>query len=141
MHPIDTSASVSYEMATPQVTRSNQDLVQETLLGEALEHAPVGAIVLDENGTYLAANRLACELSGYEREELLEGGARALALDPDRVPSMMRSMVNGELHDGVARMRRKDGTAVTCEFRVGETRSGGLPFYVVVFWEQPDSDT
>ena len=125
----------------PQVTRSNQDLVQETLLGEALEHAPVGAIVLDENGTYLAANRLACELSGYARDELLEGGARALALDPDRVPGTMRSMANGDLRGGVAQMKRKDGTAVTCEYRVGETRSGGLPFYVVVFWEQPASDS
>jgi PAS domain S-box-containing protein len=127
------------QMATPQVTRLNQDLVQETLLGEALEHAPVGAIVLDENGRYLAANRLACELSGYEREELLEGGARALALDPDRVPRTMRSMVNGDLRGGVAQMRCKDGSAVTCEYRVGETRSGGLPFYVVVFWERSDS--
>ena len=122
----------------PQVTRSNQDLVQETLLGEALEHAPVGAIVLDENGTYLAANRLACELSGYARDELLEGGARALALDPDRVPGTMRSMANGDLRGGVAQMKRKDGTAVTCEYRVGETRSGGLPFYVVVFWERAE---
>jgi PAS domain S-box-containing protein len=127
------------EMAMPQVTRANQDLVQETLLGEALEHAPVGAIVLDEDGGYLAANRLACELSGYTREELLEGGARRLALDPDRVPTTMRRMVNGELHGGVAQLRRKDGAAVTCEFRVGETRSGGLPFYVVVFWEQAKS--
>jgi PAS domain S-box-containing protein len=127
-------------MATPQVTRSNQDLVQETLLGEALEHAPVGAIVLDENGSYLAANRLACELSGYSREELLEGGARALALDPDRVPGTMRRMASGDLHGGIGRMKRKDGTAVTCEYRVGETRSGGLPFYVVVFWEQPAGD-
>ena len=125
----------------PQVTRSNQDLVQETLLGEALEHAPVGAIVLDENGTYLAANRLACELSGYPREELLEGGARALALDPDRVPTTMRRMASGDLRGGVAQMKRKDGTAVTCEYRVGETRSGGLPFYVVVFWEQAENNT
>jgi PAS domain S-box-containing protein len=129
------------QMATPQVTRSNQDLVQETLLGEALEHAPVGAIVLDENGSYLAANRLACDLSGYSRDELLEGGASALALDPGRVPNTMRRMVSGDLRGGVAQLRRKDGKAVTCEFRVGETRSGGLPFYVVVFWERPDSAT
>lgn len=126
-------------MAMPQVTRSNQDLVQETLLGEALEHAPVGAIVLDEEGNYLAANRLACRLSGYTREELLAGGARALAIDPDRVPDTMSRMMSGDLHGGVARMKHKDGSAVTCEYRVGETRSGGLPFYVVVFWERPEN--
>lgn len=112
-----------------------QDLVQETLLGEALEHAPVGAIVLDEDGRYLAANRLACELSGYTREELLEGGARSLAIDPGELPMTMARMASGELTGGVAHMRCKDGTTLACEFRVGETRSGGLPFYVVVFWE------
>jgi PAS domain S-box-containing protein len=112
-----------------------QDLVQETLLGEALEHAPVGAIVLDEEGRYLAANRLACELSGYAREELLDGGATALALDPERVPPTMARMSSGELTGGIGQMRRKDGSAVTCEYRVGATRSGGLPFFVVVFWE------
>jgi PAS domain S-box-containing protein len=122
-------------MAMPQAVPANQDLVQETLLGEALEHAPVGAIVLDERGEYLAANRLACDLSGYTREELLEGGARALALDPDTVPGTMSRMASGDLRGGVSRLKRKDGTAVTCEYRVGATRSGGLPFYVVVFWE------
>ena len=112
-----------------------RDLVQETLLGEALEHAPVGAIVLDEEGTYLAANRLACELSGYSREELLAGGASMLALDAASVPNTMARMASGDLHGGVAQMRHKDGSVITCEYRVGATRSGGLPFFVVVFWE------
>ena len=126
-------------MTVPQVIQSPQDLVQETLLGEALEHAPVGAIVLDEEGRYLAANRLACELSGYTREELLEGGAAALAFDPQRVPVTMAKMASGELRSGVSQMRRKDGTGVTCEYRVGATRSGGLPYFVVVFWELGDA--
>jgi PAS domain S-box-containing protein len=111
-----------------------QDLVQETLLGEALEHAPIGAIVLDEHGRYLAANRLACELSGYTREELLAGGAHTLALDPPEVSAHMKA--KGHLTTGVGRMRTKDGRELSCEFRVGETRSGGLPFYLVVFWAQ-----
>jgi PAS domain S-box-containing protein len=122
-------------MSTSQLARGSQDLVQETLLGEALEHAHVGAIVLDETGRYLAANRLACELSGYERDELLAGGAAAVALDPERLPERMARMANGELSDGIGKMKRKDGTTVTCEFRVSETRSGGLPFFIVLFWE------
>jgi PAS domain S-box-containing protein len=123
-------------MATPQIELEQRDLVQETLLGEAIEHAPVCAIVLDEEGRYLAANRRACELSGYGRAELLEGGARALALDADQVPVRMARMASGDLRAGVGQLRRKDGTPVTCEFRVGETRSGGMPFFVVLFWEQ-----
>lgn len=122
-------------MSTSQVAAPQQDVVQETLLGEALEHAPVGAIVLDEQGRYLAANRLACELSGYSREELLEGGARALAFDPVGVSDTMDRMASGDLQGGSAEMKRKDGSGITCEYRVGATRSGGLPFYVIVFWE------
>lgn len=125
-------------MSMPLLASVNQDLIQETLLGEALEHAPVGAIVLDEQGGYLAANRMACELSGYSREELLEGGARALALDPSTLPIPMTRMANGDLQGGVAQMKRRDGSLITCEYRVGATRSGGLPFYVLVFWEPTD---
>lgn len=117
-------------LAPPQ-----QDLLQETLLGEALEHAPVGAIVLDERGGYLAANRMACELSGYARDELLAGGARALAFDAESTRIAMARMESGDLRGGTARMRRKDGEPVTCEYRVGATRSGGLPYFVLVFWE------
>ena len=126
-------------MSVPQIAQSPHDLVQETLLGEALEHAPVGAIVLDEQGRYLAANRLACELSGYSREELLELGAPALTFDPESLPSVLGRMARGDLTGGTARMRRKDGSALTCEYRVGETRSGGLPFHVLVFWERLDT--
>jgi hypothetical protein len=28
---------------------------------------------------------------------------------------------------------------VTCEYRVGGTRCGGLPFHVLVFWEPTES--
>jgi PAS domain S-box-containing protein len=124
----------------PQAAPATQDLVQETLLGEALEHAPVGAIVLDERGEYLAANRLACDLTGYSREELLEGGAKALAFDQERLPSAMAEMARGDLRGGTGKMKRKDGTALACEYRVGATRSGGLPFYVLVFWEPVETE-
>ena len=127
-------------MSVPQLAPLQQDLVQETLLGEALEHGPVGAIVLDEEGRYRAANRLACKLSGYTREELLAGGAAALAVDPATLKTRMDLMASGDLHSVVAELKRKDGTVVSCEYRVGETRSGGMPFFVVVFWERSDTD-
>jgi PAS domain S-box-containing protein len=117
------------------IAAAQQDFVQETLLGEALEHAPVGAIVLDERGQYLAANRLACELSGHTREELLDGGAQALSFDEHSLPDTMAQMASGHLHGGIAKIKRKDGSGIACEYRVGATRSGGLPFYVIVFWE------
>jgi PAS domain S-box-containing protein len=127
-------------MPSPQLLLpSDVDALQETLLGEALEHAPIGAIVLDENGRYLAANRTACRLTGYTREELLDGGPRNLALEPEKVPAKLEEMANGDLSNGTTRMRCRDGSCVSVEYRVGATRSGGLPHFVLVFWQRdPD---
>ncbi len=122
-------------MASHPIAPVEADALQETLLGEALEHAPVGALVLDEAGHYLAANRMACRLTGYARAELLALRPADLAVDPSNVAETLRSMACGELDHGEARIRCKDGQCVSVEYRVGATRSGGLPFYVLVFWE------
>ena len=127
-------------MPVPQLAPIQQDLVQETLLGEALEHGPFGAIVLDEEGRYLAANRLACKLSGYTREELLAGGAKALSFEPSGDEVTMHRMAVGDLQAGTADLKRKDGSGLTCEYRLGATRSGGMPFFIVVFWERSKAD-
>jgi PAS domain S-box-containing protein len=112
------------------------DAVQETLLGEALEHAPVGAIVLDEQGRYLAANREACRLTGYSREELLRCSPADLAADASVVPTRLEEMEHGTLVQDVTDLRRSDGTLLPVEYRVGATRSGGLPYFALLFWEQ-----
>jgi PAS domain S-box-containing protein len=124
----------------PQLAPTQQDLVQETLLGEAIEHGPFGAIVLDEEGRYLAANRLACKLSGYTREELLAGGAGVLSLEPSGGEVTMHRMTVGDVQAGTAELKRKDGSGLACEYRLGATRSGGMPFFIVVFWEQVKAD-
>lgn len=113
---------------------AEQNAVQETLLGEALEHGPFGAIVLDERGIFLAANRVACRLTGYSREELLNKGPADLAVDPSVVPARLEEMAVGRLEHGLTKVRRKDGGVIDVEYRVGATRSGGLPHYLVSFW-------
>jgi PAS domain S-box-containing protein len=122
-------------MSSPLLALSDTDVVQETFLGEALEHAPIGAIVLDEAGRYLAANRTACRLTGYERDELLDRGPTDLAAEPDKVPAKLEEMAAGGLAYGRTRLRRSDGSLIPIEYRVGATRSGGLPYFVFVFWE------
>ena len=108
-----------------------QDLVQETLLGEALEHGP-GAIVLDEEGG-ISPRTGSPASSGYTREELLAGGAAVLVFDPARLKTAMELMASGELQSGVAELKRKDGTALACEYRVGGDEKRRMPFFVVVF--------
>jgi PAS domain S-box-containing protein len=119
-----------------QLAETEADPVQETLLGEAIEHAPVGALVLDETGRYLAANRTACRLTGYARSELLGLSPADLSVDPATVPVRLHEMATGEREHGSTYMRCKDGEVVPVEYRVGATRSGGLPYFVLVFWER-----
>jgi PAS domain S-box-containing protein len=126
-------------MSSLHLPPAEADALQETLLGEALEHGPVGAMVLDESGRYLAANRLACQLTGYDRNELLNLNASDLAVDPQTVPGRLAELTSGELDEGSTQLRRKDGTILSVEYRVGATRSGGLPYFVVVFWEAEGS--
>lgn len=121
------------------VPPAGDDAVQETLLGEALEHGPFGSLVVDDEGRYLAANRKACELSGYSREELLRMSPADLASDPTVVPTRLEEMATGRLQHGLTQLRRKDGELIDIEYRVGATRSGGLPHYLVTFWRRTDS--
>jgi PAS domain S-box-containing protein len=127
-------------MRSVQLAPTEADVVQETLLGEAIEHAPVGALVLDETGRYLAANRMACRLTGYARDELLGLSPTDLSTDPKRVTDALRQMATGELEHGVTCIRCKDGAAVHVEYRVGATRSGGLPYFVLVFWKREPTE-
>jgi PAS domain S-box-containing protein len=107
--------------------------LQERLLGEAFEHAPVATVVLDEHGRFLAANRAACDLTGYTREELLALGTAGLAVASE-IEDRLREIAAGERTVGREELRRKDGTVVEVVYRTGETRVSGLPFYVAVFW-------
>jgi PAS domain S-box-containing protein len=128
-------------MTSVQLAQSEIDAVQETLLGEALEHAPVGALVLDERGRFLAANRMACQLTGYSRAELLELTSSDLAMEPAKVAVRLDEMARGQLERGTGLLRCSDGSAVAMDYRVGATRSGGLPYFVLVFWEREPADS
>jgi PAS domain S-box-containing protein len=108
--------------------------LQETLLGQALEYGPVGVIVLDERGSFLAANRRAGELCGYSRAELLELGASGVCAEPG-LEERLAAMASGALTRGSERIRCKNGSVRDFAFRTGATTVSGLPFFVVMFWD------
>ena len=115
---------------------SAHQLVQEVILGEALENAPLAAVVLDDAGRYVAVNGHACALTGYEREELVELGAAGLDMDASSLRSRLEAMASRASTGGVSRIRRKDGSELRIGFRGGPTTAAGLPFFLVVFWEE-----
>jgi PAS domain S-box-containing protein len=106
--------------------------VQETLLGQALEHAPVGVVVFDEFGSFLAANLQAASLCGYTRQEFLALGSARWATEGVR--TRLEEAVRGGRTHGRASIRRKDESPLEIEYRVAETRVGILPFQLGLFW-------
>ena len=111
-------------------------MLQMTLLGEAVEHAPVGVFVFDEQGRYVAANAYACEQLGYTRDELLELRIGELAVSKPEALQEYERVVKGEDTDGVTQALRKDGSVVELRFRARETTIAGMTFYIGIAWAE-----
>ena len=93
-------------------------LVQSTLLGELLEHANVGAVAAD-SGRYIAANEYACELTGYDRSELI-----------GRPVDLLCRQQGG----GVIALDCKDGNAIEVSYQVVDAELAGIPVKLGLFW-------
>jgi PAS domain S-box-containing protein len=106
-------------------------LVQIGLLGEAIDGAPVAVLVADETGRYVAANRYACELFGYPREELLRKRITDLVSEPDIEAHYARFVASG-YDEGTVTARRKNGTEFRFRYRAGQTTVAGLPYFVSI---------
>jgi PAS domain S-box-containing protein len=93
-------------------------LVQSTLLGELLEHADVGALAAD-SGRYVAANEYACELTGYDRSELI---GRPVA-------DLCRRRGSGVIALGC-----KNGGEIEVSYRVVDANLAGILVTLGLFW-------
>jgi PAS domain S-box-containing protein len=112
----------------------SEPLLQITLLGEAVEHAPFGVFVFDERGEYVAVNLFGCELLGYERDAVLGSRIGAFAVEPQNAIRSYRGVVDGAAPEGITYVRRGDGTVVPLRFRARETTIGGMTFYIGIAW-------
>ena len=106
-------------------------LVQISLLGEAIDGAPVAVLVTDDEGRYLAANRFACDLLGYSREELLGLTVRDVAVGSD-VEAHFQEFMAAREQRGVYEVRRKDGTTTHFRYRAGRTMLAGMSCFIAV---------
>ena|SRR5881227_1765421 len=109
----------------------SEPLIQTSLLGEAIEHAPVAVFVADEHGNYVAVNQAACALLGYDRRELLEMNVSDVArygAAKDEWTEMQRDGA----HVGASQLTRKDGTVVDFAYSAAATTVAGMPVFVSV---------
>lgn len=114
----------------------SEPLLQATLLGEAVEHAPVGVFVFDEEGRYVAVNPFACEELGYTREELLEMRLGDLAVSRREAMKTYESALGDGIAEATTRARRKDGTEIVLHFRARATKIAGITFYIAIAWPE-----
>ena len=119
-----------------QEGRANE-LVQETLLGEAAAGMSAALFVFSEDAEMVAVNAAACELTGWTREELLANRADVLAGDPAEAERLRSELpANGRLV-GTGKLRTKSGGAVEVAYVASMTRAAGMPFIVVVAASSP----
>jgi PAS domain-containing protein len=104
-------------------------LLQQTLLGDAAEHAELGVVVWNEELRYVAVNKWVAKLFDVSREQLLgarvgdqnptDDGRRAIEAVLDHLPAQGRTAV---------------GPGVEVDWIAVETRLAGLPHFFGVFW-------
>ena len=113
-------------------------LIQTTLVGEALDGAPVAIFVADDDRRYIAVNEYACLLLGYSRDELLALGVLDVAVNPHARDDYDEMLASG-FSTGTARLRRKDGEEIEVAYRASETTVGTMRLFVSVCWPAADS--
>lgn len=105
------------------------DLIQTSLLGEAVENVPLGIFVADDEMNYVAVNRRACDLLGYTRDELLDMSVSDVSPSPIS-REMYRDMIAAGDLLGNARLVRKDGEEIDVEFWAYSTRVAQMLVYI-----------
>jgi PAS domain S-box-containing protein len=118
----------------PPIDNAARALLDTVLVGEALEHGPVGVFVFDEEGRYLAVNGYACKLLGYERDDLLKRAVGELSAHPPSlaIESYLAAMKSGD--EATTDVRHADGRLVRLRFRAATTKVAGMPVFVGVAW-------
>jgi PAS domain S-box-containing protein len=106
-----------------------ETFVQLGLLGEAVDGAQVAVLVADEEGAYVAANRYACELLGYTRDELVTLRVSDVTVDAD-VDAHYARFVNEQRERGTVTLRRKDGSTFQFRYAAVKTNISALTYYV-----------
>jgi PAS domain S-box-containing protein len=106
-------------------------LLQQALLGEALDESSVLVFVADELMRYVAVNQRACKVLGYTREEILGLRVTDIAVAPD-APVLYEGMLQSGAQGGVTLIRCKDDRTLSFRYAASEVRIGPMPYFVSV---------
>ena len=105
--------------------------VQQLLLAEALDTAPLLVFVADEQMRYVAVSQTACDVLGYTRAELLKLRVSDVAVAPD-ASDLYDSMVRTRRQEGATPIRAKDGRLIPFFYNARSTTVAGMEYFVSV---------
>jgi PAS domain S-box-containing protein len=105
--------------------------VQQTLLADALDTAPLLVFVADEEMRYVAVNQTACEALGYARAELLGLRVTDVAVASE-AGDLYERMLQARSQEGSTPIRTKDGRLLLFFYNARETIVAGMRYYVAV---------
>jgi PAS domain S-box-containing protein len=110
-------------------------ILHESLLAEAWHNAEVGAMVFDDDRTFLTANAAYLDLLGYSRSEMssIKAGSNLLADEPGR-SAVIELLIREDRLNGTMPIRRRDGSVLNVDYTIVPTRVAGLPYYIALLW-------
>ena len=106
-------------------------LIQQTLLGEAIDGGPAAVFVMGDDRRYIAVNETACRLLGYDRAELLAFDPAELAPESD-IDKRLEELDRAGWLNGRVRLRAKDGTLVPFTYRTSAATAARMRFWISV---------
>ena len=111
----------------------SEPLIQASLLGEAIDHAPLAVLVAHESMRYVVASAAAAALLGYPREELVTLGVGDLARSPGAQAEVRRVLEAGS-GVGEAELTCKNGSTIWVGYRAARTRLAHMDAWLAVLW-------
>jgi PAS domain S-box-containing protein len=122
-----------------RVPQPRRSLLSESLFGEALIRGRIAAFLIRDDAI-IAANRAACQLTGYDEEELVAlsvshlRGPRA-PHEEDEAARRRELAARGVWQSGSGGLRRKDGETRAVRYVGGRTTVGSTPMFLALAWE------
>ena len=110
-------------------------LFQQTLLGDAAEHAEIGVLVWNEERRYVAVNVFACRMLGVTREDLL--GSQVGDQNPT---AAAREAIEASIEQLPAYGRTPLANGIMVDWMTIASNVAGLPHIVGFMWEAREPD-
>jgi PAS domain S-box-containing protein len=105
--------------------------VQQLLLAEALDTAPLLVFVADEQMRYVAVSQTACDVLGYTRGELLQLRVTDVATAPE-AGELYDSMLQTRRQEGSTPIRAKNGRLIPFFYNARSTTVAGMRYFLAV---------